>query len=201
AAVATWNDLQQALFPDNLLAAQATSSPPPTGAKRPGTPAAVPAGRDGVFKQAWTASLITSVVASGLGGSGGPIGYDAVPGGSAADGTDPGANGQRPASGEAACGRLTAELCAAYVQVAATGRVSPAMTQPLANSSPARVVPDITAPTLLVQGEQDTLFGLDQADANARAIAAAGTPVAVSWYPGGHSGGGLDFLSQDRITA
>ena len=36
----------------------------------------------------------------------------------------------------------------------------------------------ITAPTLLVQGEEDTLFGLDQADATARQIAAAGGTVA-----------------------
>ena len=35
------------------------------------------------------------------------------------------------------------------------------------------------APTLLVQGTQDSLFGLGQADANARGIAAAGTPVKV----------------------
>jgi ABC-2 type transport system ATP-binding protein len=46
----------------------------------------------------------------------------------------------------------------------------------------------ITAPTLLVQGESDTLFGLDQADANAREIAANGTPVKVVWYAGGHDG-------------
>ncbi|MGH3492236.1 MAG: ATP-binding cassette domain-containing protein, partial [Sciscionella sp.] len=45
-----------------------------------------------------------------------------------------------------------------------------------------------TAPTLLVQGEQDALFGLDQADANARQIAAAGSTVKVAWYAGGHDG-------------
>ena len=54
---------------------------------------------------------------------------------------------------------------------------------------PASVTDRITAPTLLVQGEQDTLFGLDQADANARQIAAHGTPVKVAWYAGGHDGG------------
>jgi ABC-2 type transport system ATP-binding protein len=47
----------------------------------------------------------------------------------------------------------------------------------------------MTAPTLLLQGRQDTLFGLDQADANARAIAAAGATVRVSWFAGGHDGG------------
>ena len=41
-------------------------------------------------------------------------------------------------------------------------------------------------PTLLIQGLTDSLFGLDQADANARAIAATGAPLAVRWTDGGH---------------
>jgi len=47
----------------------------------------------------------------------------------------------------------------------------------------------IKAPTLLIQGETDTLFGLDQADATARQIAAGGGTVSVIWYSGGHDGG------------
>ena len=46
----------------------------------------------------------------------------------------------------------------------------------------------ITAPTLLSQGEQDSLFTLGQADANARGIAANGTPLKVVWRSGGHDG-------------
>ena len=57
----------------------------------------------------------------------------------------------------------------------------------------------ITAPTLLVQGEQDTLFGLDQADANARQIAAAGAPVKVAWFAGGHDGGRPGHALRDEI--
>ena len=70
----------------------------------------------------------------------------------------------------------------------------------LERSSPKAVVGNITAPTLLVQGEKDTLFGLDQADANARAIAANGTTVAVTWYNGGHDGGSPDAATEARIT-
>ena len=44
----------------------------------------------------------------------------------------------------------------------------------------------VTAPTLLVQGIADSLFGLDQADATAQALAASGTPYAVRWSDGGH---------------
>ena len=86
------------------------------------------------------------------------------------------------------CGRFAADVCAAYTEAATTGRLSPATAARLARSSPATVTGSITAPTLLVQGEQDTLFGLDQADANARQIAATGTPVQVRWYAGGHDG-------------
>jgi len=50
------------------------------------------------------------------------------------------------------------------------------------------VLDRITAPTLLSQGEQDSLFPLGQADANARGIAANGIPVKVIWRSGGHDG-------------
>jgi ABC-2 type transport system ATP-binding protein len=97
------------------------------------------------------------------------------------------------------CGRFTAAVCAAYTEAATTGRISPATSALLERSSPASVTDRITAPTLLVQGEQDTLFGLDQADANARQIAAHGTPVSVTWYPGGHDGGAPDQAVRDQI--
>src|SRR6185369_10764715 len=73
--------------------------------------------------------------------------------------------------------RFTAEVCAAYTEAATTGRLSPATADLLRRSSPATVTGRITAPTLLVQGE-----------ANARQIAAAGGPVKVIWYSGGHDG-------------
>ncbi len=99
------------------------------------------------------------------------------------------------------CGRFTAPVCAAYTEAATTGRISTATAALLARSSPASVTGRITAPTLLVQGEQDTLFGLDQSDANARQIAAHGTPVAVTWYAGGHDGGAPDQGVRDQIGA
>ena len=206
AAVATWNDLQQALFPNNASVVAAGSNPPsPSTPIETGTPAFVPDRGDGVFKQAWTAALISSVIGqpappANAAGNGGDI----APGDSAA--AVPSAPGRTasPTSPGAAqqlsCGRLMPAICAAYTQVAETGRVTPTMASLLANSSPARVVSRIKAPTLLVQGEQDTLFGLDQANANARAIAANGAPVAVSWYAGGHNGGAPDTATENRIT-
>lgn len=91
--------------------------------------------------------------------------------------------------GDAACGRFAPELCAGYQELAQTGEVPESMRALLAASSPAGVLDRIHAPTLLTQGEQDSLFPLDEADANARGIAAAGTPVKEVWRAGGHDGG------------
>ncbi|MET0966139.1 MAG: ATP-binding cassette domain-containing protein, partial [Nakamurella sp.] len=100
----------------------------------------------------------------------------------------------------ATCGRLRAEVCAAYAQAAETGRVTESFTALLERSSPKTVIGDTTAPTLIVQGERDTLFPLSQADANARQIAANGATVAMTWYNGGHDGGSPDTATENRIT-
>jgi ABC-2 type transport system ATP-binding protein len=102
-------------------------------------------------------------------------------------------------AGPVTCGRLIAAVCTGYVDAATTGRLSPGTAELLRRSSPASVTDRITAPTLLVQGEQDTLFGLDQADANARQIAAAGAPVKVAWFAGGHDGGRIGERIRDEI--
>ena len=87
-----------------------------------------------------------------------------------------------------ACGRFAPDLCAAYQHAASTGEPDPSILSLLKASSPAGVLDRITAPTLISQGEQDSLFPLGQADANARGIAANGTPVKVIWRSGGHDG-------------
>src|SRR5437764_15338083 len=58
-------------------------------------------------------------------------------------------------------------------------------------ASPASVIDRIKAPTLLTQGEQDSLFPLSESDATARGLAAHGTPVRVVWRPGGHDASGV----------
>lgn len=44
-------------------------------------------------------------------------------------------------------------------------------------------------PTLLVQGQRDSLFNLNEAAATYRTLAAQGTPVKMIWQAWGHSGG------------
>ena len=88
-----------------------------------------------------------------------------------------------------ACGRFAPDLCVTYQHAASTGEPDASILSLLKASSPAGVLNRITAPTLLSQGEQDSLFPLGQADANAKGIAANGTPVKVIWRSGGHDGG------------
>ncbi len=83
------------------------------------------------------------------------------------------------------CGRFAPELCRAYVRTAQQGRPAPGLIALLSQSSMAPVLSKITAPTMIVQGEQDTLFPLDQADANFGGLPAS-TTKAMAWTEGGH---------------
>ncbi|MBA3527742.1 MAG: alpha/beta fold hydrolase, partial [Propionibacteriaceae bacterium] len=121
-----------------------------------------PIDQAGVFKQRW-ASLFF------LGG-----------GGSGAGGAPPGSN-----EGAQLCGRFTSALCRGYLETAQTGIPSPQLIKLLDESDVQDVLSDITAPTLLTNGVQDTLFPLDHADANLRGLPAS-TPAKMEWVQGGH---------------
>jgi ABC-2 type transport system ATP-binding protein len=97
------------------------------------------------------------------------------------------------------CGRFAQDICQAYLSIAATGRANPDAVALLRKSSPATVLGNIKAPTLLIQGEIDSLFPLSEADANARGIAVTGTPVRVAWFTGGHDGGTGPQSEVDRL--
>src|SRR6478609_218981 len=94
--------------------------------------------------------------------------------------------GQGAGTGAADCGRFDPTICRLFVQASETGTASPQLTTLLRAHSPKPTMNALTAPTFLVQGVGDSLFGLDQADANASALAASGTPYAVRWSDGGH---------------
>jgi ABC-2 type transport system ATP-binding protein len=109
--------------------------------------------------------------------------------------------GNSEAAGDPACGRFAADVCAAYLSIASTGKATPDEIALLDASSPSTILSKITAPTLLIQGEADTLFPLTEADANASGITKNGTPVSVAWFTGGHDGGAGPQSDQDRLTA
>ena len=58
----------------------------------------------------------------------------------------------------------------------------------------------LNVPTLLIQGQHDSLFGLDQADANYRAIQRNGAPVDMVWFNGGHDGGNQEDARLNLLT-
>jgi ABC-2 type transport system ATP-binding protein len=118
-------------------------------------------------------------------------------GGSTAAGPTGGEAPEEP-SGDPACGRFAEDVCAAYLALATGGEPDRKVLDLLDKSSPASVANRIKAPTLLIQGAVDTLFPLSEADANARAIAATGTPVRLAWFTGGHDGGAGPQTDQDR---
>ena len=116
-----------------------------------------PTRNSGVFKQRWASLLFSSGTASGPG----------------------------PRSRDPLCGRFLPTLCKAYQAAAETGRPDAELTALLEQSSPARLLSRITAPTLIVAGEDDSLFPLDQADANLRGLPPA-TVAKLVWVAGGH---------------
>ena len=101
---------------------------------------------------------------------------------------------------EALCGRFLPAVCAMYQQVATAGRPTPQAISLLERSSPSSVAGRIDAPTLLIQGESDSLFGLDQANANYRAIRRNGAPVDMVWFAGGHDGGNQETSQVNQLT-
>ncbi|MER6586442.1 MULTISPECIES: alpha/beta fold hydrolase [Micromonospora] len=183
----TWNDLSRAFLPES------------TG-RQP---------TDGVFKKGWAGIFFGGGGNAGSGPAGLSGATAAAPEGapesagppSPQPGAGPGTGSGRAPAGAAdpSCGRFAADVCAAYLRIATTGRADAAAVELLRRSSPAGVLDRIKSPTLLVQGEADTLFPLAEADANARGIAAAGTPVRVAWFTGGHDGGSGPTSDSDRV--
>jgi ABC-2 type transport system ATP-binding protein len=170
----TWYNLAGALFPDAAGGG--------------------PAG--GVFKKQWAGLLFTQGTAgsgpAGAAGAGETSRSAAVP--AAGPGTAP------AAVSAALCGRFLPSVCAMYQQVATLGRATPQAISLLERSSPSSVASRIDVPTLLIQGEDDSLFGLDQADGNYQAIRRNGAPVDLVWFAGGHDGGNQETSRITQLT-
>ncbi|WP_225096405.1 alpha/beta fold hydrolase [Streptomyces sp. CoH27] len=100
------------------------------------------------------------------------------------------------------CAHFEPELCQMYNRVAESGTPDAAARTLLQERSPSAVAARIKVPTLLVQGQTDSLFPLGQADAAQKAIRANGAPVDVDWIAGGHDGGDMENgRVQTRVRA
>ena len=69
---------------------------------------------------------------------------------------------------------------------------TPQEIQLLAQSSPSQFISSIKAPTLLMQGQSDSLFPLSESLANAQLLREKKVPVSLFWHAGGHDGGNSD---------
>ncbi|MFF8031017.1 alpha/beta fold hydrolase [Streptomyces sp. NPDC016626] len=98
------------------------------------------------------------------------------------------------------CQKFEPTLCRMYERVATSGTPDAEARELLEERSPSAVADRIDVPTLLVQGQSDSLFPLGQADAAAKAIRANGAPVDVDWIAGGHDGGDLETARVQQRT-
>jgi ABC-2 type transport system ATP-binding protein len=102
------------------------------------------------------------------------------------------------------CGTFTQEWCDAYTQAAINGAPNAAQEKLLASVSPKNYVRNIKAPTLLSQGQADSLFPLNESFNTASIIKKSHPelPLALIWHAGGHDGGSdqSEFLRSQYLN-
>ena len=85
------------------------------------------------------------------------------------------------------CPNFADFVCVALVLAGTTGYFDAASLKALRHASVANYMAKIKIPTLLVQGQGDTLFNLNESIATFKALRAQGTPVKLIWQSWGHS--------------
>jgi predicted acyl esterase len=88
------------------------------------------------------------------------------------------------------CPDFADQACIAKAQMDALGYPDQGTLDFARHASVSSYVSRIRIPTLLAQGENDTLFDLQEAAATYRALRRQGTAVKMIWQSWGHSGGG-----------
>jgi ABC-2 type transport system ATP-binding protein len=102
------------------------------------------------------------------------------------------------------CPNFATFVCPTLVYAATTGTLTTYQTNQLRHASVTSYMGKVKAPTLIIQGQSDTLFNLNEGVANYRALKAQGTPTKMIWFNGGHSGpsapGELETGAPDPAT-
>jgi ABC-2 type transport system ATP-binding protein len=103
------------------------------------------------------------------------------------------------------CPNFADWVCPALVTAGTTGYFQPDAAASARHASVASYLSKIKIPVLLMQGENDTLFNLDEAVATYKALKTQGTPVKMVWQSWGHSGstpapGELSLSNPDPAT-
>jgi ABC-2 type transport system ATP-binding protein len=120
----------------------------------------------GVHKKQWTSLFFGVGIADGVQGST----------------VDPSRN--------VGCPNFATQACLSKAQLETLGYPDQATLDFARHASVASYVEKVSAPTLLVQGQKDTLFNLQEAAATYSALQRQGTPVQMIWQSWGHSLGG-----------
>ncbi|WP_320671160.1 CocE/NonD family hydrolase [Patulibacter defluvii] len=87
------------------------------------------------------------------------------------------------------CPGFDLQLCAAAGAALVQGYPPTGLARILRHASVADYVQRIRIPTLLAQGQEDSLFNLQESVATYDALRAQGVPVKLIWHHAGHSGG------------
>lgn len=102
------------------------------------------------------------------------------------------------------CPNFVTFVCQALTHAGTTGALTPSDISSLRHASVSSYVSRVTIPTLIFQGQGDTLFNLNEGIANYRALKAQGTPVKMVWTKWGHSEsaapGEIDLGNPDPAT-
>lgn len=123
----------------------------------------------GVYKRLWTSAFFASGQQQTVDGEPSCL----------VDGAD---------GGGVPCGGFRVEVCRTFASVSATGDATEADRALLAASSAPAGIDRLRVPVLLVQGQSDTLFNLNDAAATYTALRRRGVPVQMIWNSGGHGG-------------
>ena len=172
----TWNTLQYSLNPNNRIV--------------PGDPTGFTheLNKQGVFKAQWTSLFFASGNGNPIGGI--PPGLPPQPAGGCPQ--DKLASGDPTTVAGLPCLGFYAQVCLTYAGITATGDANDADRALLADSSATTQIAKLRIPVLLVQGEADTLFNVNDAVSTYTALRRNGVPVKMIWNSGGH--GGYDSL-------
>ena len=90
------------------------------------------------------------------------------------------------------CGNFEEKWCQSFKDSMAGKSPTAQEIQLLAQSSPSQFISSIKAPTLLMQGQSDSLFPLSESLANTKLLREKNVPVSLFWHAGGHDGGNSD---------
>ena len=112
---------------------------------------------------------------------------------------------QADPSRDVGCPNFADWVCPGLAFAASAGYADPTTTAYLEHASVSSYSDAVRIPTLIIQGENDTLFNLNEAVANYRSLRAHGVPVSMIWQSWGHSGataapGELDLNAPDPRT-